>query len=239
MTPRLYLGAAKAIAAHVGHPMKPARTIPLTRGMVTLVDAADYERLNPFKWMARENRGTFYAQRSVGPRSDRRTEIMARVIMGAGPGQLVDHINGDTLDNRRANLRIATNTENVRNQRRRSPGASGFRGVKRHKGCPRKPWHASITVNGRVVSAGYFPTAEDAADAYDRAALKHHGRFARTNRLSFCRTCLCTADAPCTAGRHPCRWVNEDKTLCSRCADRSAHAGNDCTGGPLVDWRQE
>jgi hypothetical protein len=159
-----------------------SREIQLTRGKVAVVDDEDYALVCGVPWVAAEKRGKFYAQRSVGPRGARKTVAMARLIMNAGPGLVVDHRDGNTLDNRRANLRLATNAQNVANQRRARPAASGFKGVRhRHHWKLKKPWCAEIDANGKHIHLGYFATAEEAAAAYDRAAVEHFGEFASTN----------------------------------------------------------
>lgn len=92
----------------------------------------------------------------------------------------VDHINGNPLDNRRCNLRLCTDAENLRNQRiRRVPKTSRFKGVSQSKNHNR--WRASIFKDYKRVHLGYFDTPEQAARAYDAAAVELHGNFARTN----------------------------------------------------------
>ena len=102
-----------------------------------------------------------------------------RLIAGAGDGLMVDHINGDILDNRRSNLRICTNKQNQRNQRLRQNNSTGFKGVcvSRWGGASRR-YIAGIRVNKRQIQLGRFASAEEAARAYDRAALEHFGEFA-------------------------------------------------------------
>lgn len=107
-----------------------------------------------------------------------------RLIAGAEDGQMVDHINGDILDNRRSNLRVCNNSENQRNQRMiRANNATGYKGVsvRRKENRIGRPYRACIGVGGRNLELGYFATAEEAAEVYDRAALKHFGEFARIN----------------------------------------------------------
>lgn len=102
---------------------------------------------------------------------------LARLILGVEvPHVQVDHINGDTLDNRRENLRLALVEHNNRN--RRPWGACSFKGVHHVDG---KGWRARITIDGKKIHLGYHTSAEDAADAYDAAALAHWGEFAYLN----------------------------------------------------------
>jgi hypothetical protein len=90
---------------------------------------------------------------------------------------VVDHINGDTLDNRRANLRVCTKSENNRNRRKLHPTTSRFKGVYKNT----KPWIALIECNGKQFVLGRFASEEEAALAYDKAAKEHFGSFARLN----------------------------------------------------------
>ena len=102
-----------------------------------------------------------------------------RVILDAPLGSMVDHINGDGLDNRRSNLRIATPGENKRNSRKRTIGTSGFKGVYRH----RTRWQARGHLECKVVYLGSFSTERDAALAYNEFAKKNYGEFALLNEV--------------------------------------------------------
>lgn len=93
-------------------------------------------------------------------------------------GPWTDHINGDKLDNRRSNLRTVTPTQSAWNAARRGTNRSGFKGVDRYRDSR---WRARIRAHGRITFLGYFKTAEEAARAYDAAARKQHGEFARLN----------------------------------------------------------
>lgn len=152
-------------------------TIPLSRGLVAIVDDADHDAVSAQgSWYADPSRGTFYARRNVWLDGRRCVGVkMHRFLTG---WDLVDHINGDGLDNRRVNLRAATPRENARNRRVRSDSLSGFKGVRR---LSSGTWIARIEVGGRRVSLGSFDTAESAALAYDAAAVEHFGEFARVN----------------------------------------------------------
>lgn len=156
------------------------KEIPLTRGKVALVDDEDYERLSQFKWWAiRANpqyREVFYAQ--TGYRTAR--TFMHRMIMNPPEGMFVDHINGDGLDNRKSNLRLATHKENMRNKRYLKPGQTSCKkGV--YWDRQNSKWRAQITVDGKNIYLGLFASEEGAGRAYDRAAQQYFGEFAHLN----------------------------------------------------------
>lgn len=153
-----------------------ARTIPLTKGYSTVVDEADYEALSALSWHARITpQGKVYACRSVraGPRTI--VQRMHRLLVGEPVGLDVDHIDGDSLNNRRANLRPATRSQNLANARKGRRGPTPYKGVGRV--------HRSATWQARCAGAylGAYPTELEAAAAYDKAARARFGEFARTN----------------------------------------------------------
>lgn len=147
------------------------REIPLTKGFVALVDDSDYQRVNAFKWcVSTGNKGGTYAVRREG----RAIIRMHRAILDAAAGMLVDHINGDTLDNRRANLRLCDHATSALNRR----GYGKFlKGVERK----RNRFRARISIGGRLTYLGWFSTEVEAGMAYDEAARRLHGQFARLN----------------------------------------------------------
>jgi hypothetical protein len=147
----------------------------------TIVDADVYYRLGHLKWQIKGNRGRkFYAVRfaKIGPG---RTKLLNlhRVITNAPKGLVVDHKNCDSLDNRRANLRLATRSQNNQNVPKRKNTSSRFIGVCFNK--EHKKWCAYISYEGKSLWLGYFESEIVAAKAYDRAALKYYGDFARIN----------------------------------------------------------
>jgi hypothetical protein len=156
------------------------KEIKLTQGKVALVDDADFEWLNQWKWFAFFNGyGQYYAARNEKTFLGRRLIFMHRVIMNTPRGMDVDHINMDGLNDTHANLRNCTHSQNIQNGKKRSNNSSGYKGVSWHK--HHKKWYAKININGKHTPLGYFSNPEDAAHAYDEAAKKYHGEFARTN----------------------------------------------------------
>lgn len=155
------------------------KTIPLTQGLVAKVDDDDYEELSKYKWYAVGHKGQEYAAR-CGKRNETHHIRMHRVLLHAPNGLQVDHINGDRLDNRKSNLRLATQAENSRNRCKfPKPALSRYKGVTYHKRD--KVWQASIKVSGKQIYIGSFCTEKEAAAAYNEAALRYHGPYARLN----------------------------------------------------------
>jgi hypothetical protein len=150
------------------------KSIPLTRSLWTVVDDEDYEHLSAHDWHARKP-GTaagYYATTTV----DGKPVMMHRMIMKPAEGFTVDHIDGNTLNNTRSNLRVCLQSENAKNRRSRI-GRRLPKGVYLHPKSGR--YRAQIMVNGKRIDLGYHPTIEAAAAAYREAALKYYGEFAR------------------------------------------------------------
>lgn len=155
--------------------------IPLSKGLFAIVDEQDVDLVMQHRWHAARNAKPGYEHYAVsGAGGANPTKFgrlyMHRLILGARHGQFVDHINGIGLDNRRANLRFATPSQNATN--RYVPNSIGYRGVHRTVGGR---YRAGITVNYRRYAKGNFDTAIEAARAYDELALAHHGEFAVLN----------------------------------------------------------
>lgn len=151
------------------------KTITLFCGRIALVDDEDYEYLSSFKWSYDQ---VGYAQRSVMTADGRRIRRMHHDILRVARGKLIDHIDGNGLNNQRANLRVCDRTGNNRNRIVRKDCKSGLKGVTL---MASGKWRARIIVNYKAIYLGYFPNAEGAAAAYDAAAVKYFGAFARTN----------------------------------------------------------
>lgn len=151
-----------------------------TRGGRVLVDDDDLPTVEPYKWYVRRSGHTAYALTNVRtPEGRQTTLLMHRLLLDVGPGWHVDHANGDGLDNRRANIRPASSSQNQANQHALTRNTSGFRGVDFRDGR----WRARITIGYRSVNLGRFDSAEDAARAYEAAARRHFGEFVGTTRL--------------------------------------------------------
>lgn len=151
------------------------REIQLSKGKTAIVDDADYDWLSQWKWRY-GFKGYPKAHIWNDERTKRRTIEMHRLIMGEPAGLQVDHINGDPLDNRRENLRLATNAQNQMN-RRKTNGTSQFKGVSFYSG----KWHAYIERDGIKRKLGTFTNEIDAAQVYDKNAKELFGAFARLN----------------------------------------------------------
>lgn len=159
------------------------RIIVLTKGYIACVDDEDYESLLAHKWSAvvtGKNIKRVYAYRRVGWDNSKRRWTgqiyMHRQITSAPKGMDVDHIDGDTLNNTRSNLRIATRSENLANNRR-ALGETGYRGVSKTNSGERAPYKVMF----RRKLIGTFFDIEEAARAYDAAAIEEFGEFAKLN----------------------------------------------------------
>lgn len=149
------------------------KSIPLTQGLYTVVDDEDYAVVAQYKWYAQRCKKSFYARRRVGKK-----KISLHQFLMPGVIQ-IDHRDGDGLNNRRRNLRPATSHQNQCNQPRRKDNTSGFKGVFWDKN--KSKWRARIWFRGLNQSLGYFEDPTVAAKAYDEAARRFHGEFARCN----------------------------------------------------------
>lgn len=151
------------------------KTIHLTQGMSTNVDDEDYEQLMKRKWKAKRGPRTWYAESIHRGGSI----LMHRLLLDAWAGQYVDHIDGNGLNNQRSNLRLCSQSQNLANGRLHFDSRSGYKGASFHK--RRNKFQGQIRVNGKNKALGFFLTAKEAAKAYDEAAKKYFGEFARLN----------------------------------------------------------
>lgn len=143
----------------------------LTRGQRAIIDADDLRLVEGKKWQARRSNRTWYATSNC-------TTLMHRLVLGAVSGTIVDHRDGNGLNNTRKNLRFVTPLQNTLN-RHFHDGSSRFRGVAYHKGT--KKWETRISHYGKQYYLGLYTTEEDAARAYDAKAFELHGDDACLN----------------------------------------------------------
>jgi hypothetical protein len=147
------------------------RFVPLSKGLYATVDAADYDRVNQYRWCASSCGHKIYAVRNV----KHRTVFMHRFIMKPPRGKFIDHIDGNGLNNRRANLRFCNQQQNNFNRH----GGGRFRGVQKY---PRsEKYRGVVHKNGKAYCTRVFDNPIDAARARDQLAIKHHGPFAYLN----------------------------------------------------------
>jgi hypothetical protein len=148
--------------------------IPLTRNQFATVDAADYPELSRYRWKAGGRPGHYYAVRH----ENGKTIYLHRQLMQPPPGMVTDHINGNSLNDCRSNLRNCTQRENQWNSRARG-GASGFKGVSYY--ADRDRYRAEIWIDGKRVPLGWFDDSVEAARVRDRKALEVHGPYTFLN----------------------------------------------------------
>lgn len=157
------------------------RVLILTQGQHTVVADDTFEWASKFKWYARRSCDTFYAVRKVLLPSGKWTvRQLHREILGALPGDFVDHWDGDGLHNLPENIRLCSRAENARNRSKQN-SASGYKGVALYATRRSFRWRARIYVDNAPILLGTFRTAIEAARAYDCAAIELHGEFARLN----------------------------------------------------------
>ena len=154
--------------------------IPLTHGRFTQVDEADALRLAGIKLYTLNNTIHRKMYAGVYQRSISKMTLLHRWILGVTDRSVtVDHINGDSLDNRRSNLRLCSLSENLMNRKLARNNTTGFKGIYQKKGASR--WRAFISLNGKQRWIGYFASKEEAARAYDAKAIELYGPYARLN----------------------------------------------------------
>lgn len=148
--------------------------VPLNKGQIAIIDAADAERVLKYKWYVRPDKhGGFYAKACI----DGKKTGLHRFILDAPQGMDVDHINHNPLDNRRCNIRVCTRAQNMMGQKPHS--GSPYKGVSFI--TEKKKWIAQIGVSSKNIHLGYFDNEVDAARAYNEAAKKHFGEYALLN----------------------------------------------------------
>jgi hypothetical protein len=155
------------------------KEIMLSSGAVALVDDEDYELVSRYRWNENRKKHTSYAMSGA--------KKMHHFILEKKAGFVVDHINHNGLDCRRANLRYATIAQNNQNSRHKAAGKLNYKGVCLGHVCAKKPFRAQIRVNRKLISLGYFATQEAAALAYNEAAKMYFGDFACLNVVLTCQ----------------------------------------------------
>lgn len=152
--------------------------IPLSRGLVALIDDEDLPLVEGVKWCAVPVRNTFYAQRRTR-NGERAWQQMHRVILCANPGQIVDHRDRNGLNNTRANLRLCTVAQNAFNRFQQASNKTGYKGVSFDKLAG--GYRAQIRTRSKSFNLGNYADLAEAARAYDAAARKYFGEFAYLN----------------------------------------------------------
>jgi len=161
--------------------MDEMRSINISRGATTIVDDEDFDLLNSYNWSSIPKDNTDYVVRKGRRRTcEPRTVQMHRQIMGYPVGVQIDHINGNGLDNRKSNLRIASVQTNSFNRAKpRVLCTSRYKGVLQRKG--KVIWESRVKYNDKAIHLGSFTSEEDAAAAYNYGALLMYGEYARFN----------------------------------------------------------
>ncbi|MEK6878312.1 MAG: HNH endonuclease [Nanoarchaeota archaeon] len=160
------------------------KLIKLTQDKFAKVDDRDFGKVNQYKWYFSNKQGAATQIHISGSNWRERTQrkktiLMHRFILDAPKYVEVDHINGNRLDNRRKNIRLCAHADNMRNLKLRKDNTSGYKGVTKSYG----KWTAHIQFNKKGINLGYFKDKKDAAKAYNEAAKKYFGEFARLNDI--------------------------------------------------------
>lgn len=162
------------------------KTIKLSTGQTTIVDDDDYLKFSKYKWGTISNKTHTYVARGTRKKGQRYRKILLhREILKAPKNKMVDHINQNTLDNRKENLRLANRANNLQNSKVRSDSQSVYKGVSKKIskiGTVSFVARIQISVNKRLF-LGYFKQEIDAAKAYNEAAIKYFGKFAKLNKV--------------------------------------------------------
>lgn len=154
--------------------------VQLTQGLYSIIDSADVGLVECYNWCAAwsPKGGSYYAVRSMRRPNGKRTILGMHVeLVAPRLGFIADHISGNTLDNRRSNLREADDSQSSMNRGVHKNNTSGVKGVYWHRSA--KKWHAHIWAGGRAIHLGLFDSIENAKSAYADAANLHHGNFSR------------------------------------------------------------
>jgi HNH endonuclease/AP2 domain len=154
--------------------------IQVSNGKMAIVDDEDFEIVSKHHW---HQDGAGYIRTNIwkGNRKDSAPRLHRMVLPNTPKHLHIDHKNGDKLDNRKSNLRICSSSQNARNRGPQNNNTSGYKGVIYDKA--RSKWRSEICVEGKRKYLGRFTTAEEAAKAYNDAAIQFHGEFAYINKI--------------------------------------------------------
>jgi hypothetical protein len=159
--------------------------IPLPNNEWAVIDEEDFPLVNPYSWCTKKGSTKRYVDTYLGKDENgkQKHQVMHRMITDAPKGMLVDHKNGNTYDNRRANLRVCTSRQNNVNRGGPQKGnRHGFKGIWQKNDQKRiKRWIGAVRVDGKMIYTGYYETPEEAASARDALAVTHYGEFASLN----------------------------------------------------------
>ncbi len=148
--------------------------VPINKNYELLLDDEDINYTIFYTWSFNGR----YVNRHITLGSIRTTQSIHRFLTGCDdPTMVVDHIDGNPLNNQKSNLRVCTQTENIRNRKLNSNNTSGFKGVSWIK--RQKKWKATITLNKKQIHLGYFFYPEEAYAAYKEASTKYHKEYGR------------------------------------------------------------
>lgn len=152
--------------------------VPLTKGYEAIIDAADVDCVSKYSWCCSIHTGKPYARRSMRRDNGSKSGVFIhQELIGSTSGLDIDHINGNGLDNRRSNLRLATRSQNMMNRKKQANNTSGHRGVSWQK--QKRKWRAIIWASGCKTYLGDFKDIEEAHAAYVSASLRLHGPFSQ------------------------------------------------------------
>ena len=155
------------------------KQIKLSNGKITFVDQEDFERLSKYKWYCLNNN---YAATTIYLNKDKtKVLLMHRFLMDNPRNKIVDHANMNTLDNRKVNLRVCTKAQNQANHKLNKLNTSGYNGVTWNK--RRNMWQSQISIKNENKVIGNFFGKEEAALAFNFAAIQYRGKFSRLNCL--------------------------------------------------------
>lgn len=154
------------------------KVIPLTQGKEVIVDDEDYEYLNQWKWFFKKG----YPARNITiSKNKRKTIFLYNILLNPEPGYIIDHIDGNPLNNLKSNLRLTTKSQNNQNRTKSKFKSSKYKGVSWYKKLNK--WRAFISVNYKFKHIGLFESEVDAAKAYNTAALTYFKDYAKLNKV--------------------------------------------------------